>query len=131
MYGQRQLLLKATRHYQKLRHPQTFPQTVQLTDGSTIQIRAISPKRPFLTLPIDSMTHPSWIGEKAKRMAGALSDERGQMARFNARFGGMDQALALGAQSISGLGGSALVTDTPDSGKPDDKARGKKTGKKK
>lgn len=92
------------RHYQKHLHPQVFPQTVQLTDGSTIELTAISPKRPLLVLPVDSINHPSWQG--GRRDAGAFGtgrvtiDSHGRLAKFASKFGGMEEAFSLGNDEI-------------------------------
>lgn len=83
-----------------------------MTDGSMIRLRAISPRRPFIVLPVDSMTHPSWIGTHQK--GGPLVDEQGRLAKFRARFGGMDEALMLGANQITGLSSSSTVIKEQD-----------------
>lgn len=127
------MLRVCVRYYQKLRHPQTFPQLVQLTDGSTIQVRAISPKRPFIQLPIDSMTHPSWIGTRGNNKNAGFTDEQGRLAKFNARFGGFDDIVEIGAQNIAGFGKSIVLTESTidaHASKKDGKGKGKK-GKKK
>lgn len=93
-----------------------------------IQVRAISPKRPFLQLPVDSLTHPSWISQSVRGRGGAVIDEKGKLAKFKARFGGMDEALALGADSIQGLGRSLVMKEDVVEVKTEEKSKGGKKG---
>jgi ribosomal protein L31 len=111
-------------------HPQTFPQLVQLTDGSVILLRAVSPKRPFVVLSTDSLNHPSWTG--GRRTTGTMTDER--LTRFNKRFGGIDEALLLGASEVTASNSSSVVKlpAKPEKAAADSKAgKGKPPGKKK
>ena len=76
-------------------HPQKFVRLLKLTDGSTIRVTSLAPpppqqissnSAPFTVslLNLDSANHPSWNPELRDRL---LLDDRGQVAKFRARFG--------------------------------------------
>lgn len=75
------------RFFQNFAHPQTFRQTVQLTDGSTIRVVATSNVRPFVKVGVDSLSHPSWNPRLRNKMQ--LS-EHGEVAKFKEKFSSMD-----------------------------------------
>jgi large subunit ribosomal protein L31 len=65
-------------------HPDYHMITVQMTDGTQFQTRSTWGKEgDLMTLDIDPLAHPAWIGGK-----GGMLDAGGQVARFNKRFGG-------------------------------------------
>jgi ribosomal protein L31 len=66
-------------------HPRNFLQTVQLSDGSMIQIPSLSPHKPFIEISLDSLNHPSW--NPKLRSNQQLLDEQGSVSKFKKRFG--------------------------------------------
>lgn len=80
------------RGIQTLVHPQKFIRLLKLTDGSTIRVTSLTPPNntlqnsaPFSVslLNLDSANHPSWNPELRDRL---LLDDRGQVAKFRAKF---------------------------------------------
>ena len=70
-------------------HPDYHKITVVMTDGTKFETRSTYGKEgDTLNLDIDPKSHPAWTGGQQK-----LS-ERGQMARFKARYGTMGTAVA-------------------------------------
>ncbi len=64
-------------------HPDYHKITVEMTDGSKFETRSTYGKEgDVLKLDIDVISHPAWTGGQQKLL------ERGQLARFNARYGG-------------------------------------------
>lgn len=76
-------------------HPRTFPQTLVLTDGSTICVRSTTPGKPVLRLLSDSLSHPSWNPNARERM---LNQQNPHLARFAQRFGSDSTADLFGAE---------------------------------
>lgn len=119
-----------TRSYQRLRPPQSFNQTVHLTDGSTIAVRSISPRRPWIAMPIDSLSHPSWNPLSAADRSKIL-DEEGQLARFKKKWGEMDAMEALGGDLGITSGTSKTIPKAGVKKTPPAKAAAVAAGKKK
>ena len=71
------------RLYQTHAHPRLFWQTVQLTDGSTTRLAALTPTRPFVKAGVDALSHPSWnVRLRSQLQLG----EHGEVAKFKERF---------------------------------------------
>jgi len=68
----------------------TFPSTVLLSDGSSIQLSTTSP-RSMVKLTRDPTNHPLW-NPGMERRAGGDDDESGRLGRFRKRFEGMQGA---------------------------------------
>lgn len=65
-------------------HPDYHLIKVQMTDGTVFETRSTWGKEgDTLMLDVDPKTHPAWTGGAAR-----LTD-RGQVAKFNKRFGGL------------------------------------------
>ena len=82
------------REIQSLVHPQKFVRLLKLTDGSVIHVSTLTPPIPSSPHPftvsllnLDSSNHPSWNPELRDRL---LLDDRGQVAKFRAKFGGKE-----------------------------------------
>ena len=66
-------------------HPNYHKITVIMTDGSTFETRSTWGKEgDELKLEVDSKTHPAWTGGPQKVL------EKGQVNRFNKRYGNFD-----------------------------------------
>lgn len=72
-------------------HPDYHFITVKMTDGSTYQTRSTCLKEgETMTLEIDPIVHPAWHeGVKMQVL------EKGQLNKFQSRFGGISAAGAL------------------------------------
>lgn len=66
-------------------NPQSFPQTVILSDGSSTVLRSLSERKPIIYTTLDAFNHPSWIPSLRKNKQ--LLDEQGSVAKFSRRFG--------------------------------------------
>ena len=65
-------------------HPEYHTITVQMTDGTTFQTRSTWGKEgDTMNLEIDPTSHPAWTGGQQKLL------DKGQISRFNKRFGGL------------------------------------------
>lgn len=65
-------------------HPDYHLIKVQMTDGTQFETRSTWGKEgDTLVLDVDPKTHPAWTGGAAR-----ITD-RGQVAKFNKRFGGL------------------------------------------
>ena len=62
---------------------QKFLQYLVLTDGSRIVVPSVSPLRPVVKLPIDSLTHPSWNPDSLNKRKLQASD---QLDKFRSRY---------------------------------------------
>jgi ribosomal protein L31 len=77
------------RGLQSLIHPQKYIRVLKLTDGSIIRVSSLSPPPsndvPYTVslLNLDSANHPSWNPELRDKL---LLDDRGQVAKFRAKF---------------------------------------------
>lgn len=67
-----------------------FDQTVELSDGSTIQRRSIYPSVEFKMLQ-DQRNSPIWNPSKPDLKA-LLAGESGKLAKFRRKFGGLGEA---------------------------------------
>lgn len=68
-------------------HPDYHKINVVMTDGTTFETRSTyGAEGDSLNLDIDIKSHPAWTGGQQKLL------ERGQLARFNARYGGKKAA---------------------------------------
>lgn len=66
-------------------NPQSFSQTVILSDGSSTVLRSLSERKPIIYTTLDAFNHPSWIASLRKNKQ--LLDEQGSVAKFSRRFG--------------------------------------------
>lgn len=92
-------MISCRRGIQTFVHPRKFVRLLKLTDGSTIRVTSLAPppptqqsdSAPFTVslLNLDSANHPSWNPELRDRL---LLDDRGQVAKFRAKFGNNDQS---------------------------------------
>lgn len=65
-------------------HPDYHMIKVQMTDGTVFETRSTwGNEGDTLTLDVDPKSHPAWTGGAAK-----LAD-KGRVAQFNKRFGGL------------------------------------------
>ncbi len=65
-------------------HPDYHKIKVQMTDGTLFETRSTWGKEDdTLALDVDPKTHPAWTGGAAR-----ITD-RGRVAQFNKRFGGL------------------------------------------
>lgn len=79
------------RTIQSLVHPQKYIRWLKLTDGSMIRVSTLSPPPNSTSnvdytvtlMNLDSANHPSWNPELRDRL---LLDDRGQVAKFRAKF---------------------------------------------
>ena len=72
-------------------HPNYHMITVKMTDGTTYQTRSTALKDgDTMTLEIDPLVHPAWQGGKQQVL------EKGQLNKFQGRYGGLSAASALG-----------------------------------
>ena len=72
-------------------HPDYHEITVQQTDGTTYKPRSTWGKEgDVLKLDVDPLTHPAWQGGTGKVV------EKGQLSKFEKRFGGFGLADAEG-----------------------------------
>lgn len=63
-------------------HPDYHEITIVMTDGTEYKTRSCWGKAgDIMRLDIDPKTHPAWTGGQVKVL------ERGQLARYNKRFG--------------------------------------------
>lgn len=62
-----------------------FPQTVILSDGSSIQLNTTSP-RSSVRLTRDPTNHPLWNPRLEKKSGAGSEDESGRLGRFRRRF---------------------------------------------
>ena len=66
-------------------HPDYHTIKVVMTDGTTFETRSTWGKEgDELHLEIDPMSHPAWTGGTQK-----VLDNKGQVSRFNKRFGNL------------------------------------------
>lgn len=66
-------------------HPDYHEITVKMTNGKTFKTRSTyGAKGDTLVLDIDTNVHPAWTGTNT------VVQERGRVAEFNKRFGGMN-----------------------------------------
>lgn len=70
-----------------------FPQTVLLSDGSSIQLTTTSP-RSSVRLTRDPTNHPLWNPSMEKGAGSSDEDESGRLGRFRRRFGGAEDVEA-------------------------------------
>lgn len=80
-----------------------FPQTVLLSDGSSIQLTTTSP-RSSVRLTRDPTNHPLWNPSMEKSRGASDEDESGRLGRFRKRFGGAEDVEAQsedGASKVS------------------------------
>lgn len=83
-------MVSCRRGIQTFVHPQKFIRLLKLTDGSTIRVTSLAPPPTqhanftVSLLNLDSANHPSWNPELRDRL---LLDDRGQVAKFRAKFG--------------------------------------------
>lgn len=68
-----------------------FPQTILLSDGSSIQLTTTSP-RSTVRLTRDPTNHPLWNPSMERTGGASEEDESGRLGRFRRRFGGTDDA---------------------------------------
>src|SRR5262245_44306171 len=79
-------------------NPTMFNQRIVLSDGSTYNMRASSP-RAQVVLSKDTRNHPAWNPSQANV---SLQDESGRLARFARKFGDMgdfDDVSAVGSDA--------------------------------
>lgn len=105
--GLMNLVLK--RGIQSLIHPQKYIRVLKLTDGSIIRVSTLKPPStnstsnvPFTVslLNLDSANHPSWNPELRDKL---LLDDRGQVAKFRARYNQTASADDSGNSSVSAV----------------------------
>jgi ribosomal protein L31 len=77
-----------------------FPQTVLLSDGSSIQLTTTSP-RSSVRLTRDPTNHPLWNPSMNKKGGMSDEDESGRLGRFRRRFGGAEDGEAQSADGAS------------------------------
>jgi large subunit ribosomal protein L31 len=66
-------------------HPDYHMITVKMTDGSTFQVRSTWGKEgDQMSLDIDPLAHPAWIGGSAK-----LMDTGGRVSKFKNKYAGL------------------------------------------
>lgn len=84
-------------------HPNYHFITVKMTDGTTYQTRSTALKDgETMTLEIDPIVHPAWNeGSRAQVL------EKGQLNKFQSRFGGLSAASALGKKKADAKDESA------------------------
>lgn len=95
------------RTIQSLVHPQKFIRLLKLTDGSMIRVSTLSPPPisasnadyTVTLMNLDSANHPSWNPELRDRL---LLDDRGQVAKFRAKFEKKQENVDLSSESESG-----------------------------
>lgn len=76
-------------------HPDYHMITIEMTDGTSYQSRSTWGKEgQTMKLEIDPITHPAW--HEGTRM-GVL--EKGQLNKFNKRFGGLSASSAVGKKA--------------------------------
>lgn len=80
-----------------------FPQTVLLSDGSSIQLTTTSP-RSSVRLTRDPTNHPLWNPSMDKKAGTGDEDESGRLGRFRRRFGG--------AEDVEAQSGDSKVTSS-------------------
>lgn len=75
-------------------HPDYHTITVVMTDGTKFETRSTWGKEgDVLTLDIDPLSHPAWLGGTGRVI------EKGQLSKFEKRFGNFGLAPAQQAES--------------------------------
>lgn len=78
-------------------HPDYHFITIKMTDGTTYQTRSTALKEgETMTLEIDPIVHPAWNENTKTQVL-----EKGQLNKFQSRFGGISAASALGKKKES------------------------------
>ena len=83
-------------------HPDYHFITVTMTDGTSYRTRStMGAEGAKLNLDIDPKTHPAWTGGNQH-----LTDRGGRVSRFNAKYGGFVQKVAVAGWRAAWLSGA-------------------------